>query len=106
MRQWIDKGAPETEAELAAGATLETELTEHEILPIFQIRCVACHGKRKQEGGLDLRTVAGRLKGGKSGPAIKPGDPDGGLLISTVFTLVLTPATIVDSRSSDSGCFG
>ena len=91
LRLWIDKGAPNDEAELASGALLESELTEHEILPIFQIRCVACHGKRKQEGGLDLRTVAGRLQGGKSGPAIKPGDPDGSLLIQKIVSGEMPP---------------
>ena len=53
-----------------------TQVTESEVLPIFQMRCVVCHGKRKQEGGLDLRTQASRLKGGKSGPAIVAGKPE------------------------------
>ncbi len=85
LRLWINKGAPRNKSDLTrvSGATTE-QLTEHEILPIFQFRCVACHGKRKQEGGLDLRTVAGRLKGGKSGPALIPGDPDGSLLIKRI----------------------
>ena len=92
LRLWIDKGAPNNEADLAAGASvLDAPLTEHEILPIFQIRCVACHGKRKQEGGLDLRTVAGRLKGGKSGPAITPGDPDGSLLVKKILSGAMPP---------------
>ncbi len=85
LRLWIDKGAPANAAEIAsAEGPSDEELTEHQILPIFQLRCVACHGKRKQEGGLDLRTVAGRLKGGKSGPALIPGDPDGSLLIKRI----------------------
>ena len=85
LRLWIDKGAPRDAADLtrAAGSATE-ELTEHDIRPIFQFRCVACHGKRKQEGGLDLRTVAGRLRGGKSGPALIPRDPDGSLLIQRI----------------------
>ena len=92
LRVWIDKGAPNNAAELAAGAAVvEGPLTEHEILPIFQIRCVACHGKRKQEAGLDLRTVAARLKGGKSGPAIIPGDPDGSLLVKKIVSGEMPP---------------
>jgi len=85
LRLWIDKGAPRNAADLtrASGAASD-QLTEHEILPVFQLRCVACHGKRKQEGGLDLRTVAGRIKGGKSGPALVPGDPDASLLIHRI----------------------
>ena len=85
LRLWIDKGAPRDEADLTRASGSATEqLTEHDIRPIFQFRCVACHGKRKQEAGLDLRTVAGRLKGGKSGPALIPGDPDGSLLIQRI----------------------
>ncbi len=92
LRLWIDKGAPNDEAELASASTdPEEPLTEHEILPIFQIRCVACHGKRKQEGGLDLRTVAGRLRGGKSGPAITPGDPDNSLLVKKIISGEMPP---------------
>ncbi|MDA1316181.1 MAG: DUF1553 domain-containing protein [Acidobacteria bacterium] len=85
LRVWIDRGAPANAAELvSAQSAAQEELTEHQILPIFQIRCVACHGKRKQEAGLDLRTVASRLKGGRSGPALIPGDPDGSLLIMRI----------------------
>jgi mono/diheme cytochrome c family protein len=85
LRLWIDKGAPANAADLASTQDpAGGELTEHQILPIFQLRCVACHGKRKQEGGLDLRTVAGRRKGGKSGPALIPGNPDTSLLIQRI----------------------
>ncbi len=64
LRNWVDHLTP------------AVQVTEADVLPIFQMRCVVCHGKRKQEGGLDLRTQASRLKGGKSGPAIVPGKPD------------------------------
>ncbi len=92
IRLWIDKGAPEDAEDLAAASSGGAEsLTEHQILPIFQIRCLACHGKRKQEGGLDLRTVASRLKGGKSGPAIVAGDPDASLLIKKIESAEMPP---------------
>ena len=85
LRLWIDKGAPANAAELAtAGSAVSGPLTEHDILPIFQLRCIACHGKRKQESGLDLRTVASRIKGGNSGPALVPGDAEGSLLIQRI----------------------
>ncbi|MDQ6706101.1 MAG: DUF1549 domain-containing protein, partial [Acidobacteriota bacterium] len=64
LRNWIDRLTP------------AVQVTEADVLPVFQMRCVVCHGKRKQEGGLDLRTQASRLRGGKSGPAIVPGKPD------------------------------
>ena len=95
LRLWIDKGAPANAAELAtAGGGDSGPLTEHDILPIFQLRCIACHGKRKQEAGLDLRTVASRIQGGKSGPALVPGDPDGSLLIQRIKSGDMPPAEL------------
>ncbi len=36
-------------------------VTEHDVLPIFLLRCNACHGATYQEGGLDLRSRASLL---------------------------------------------
>jgi mono/diheme cytochrome c family protein len=68
VRNWINK-------ELAPPAEATAEVSGIEALAIFQARCVTCHGGLRKEGGLDLRTVASRLKGGKSGPALVPGKP-------------------------------
>jgi len=73
IRDWIGAQKP-----------LHAGVTEASVIPIFQMRCVTCHGKRKQEGGLDLRTQAARLKGGKSGPALVPGDPDASLILKRI----------------------
>jgi mono/diheme cytochrome c family protein len=77
IRRWIDLGAPSQQQTADAGRVV----TEQDVLPIFQVRCVACHGKREQKGGLDLRTQASRLKGGDSGPALVPGKPEASLII-------------------------
>ena len=51
IRDWIDHGiAPE---QASAGPTV----TDKEVVPIFQLRCAKCHGKRRTEGELDLRTL-------------------------------------------------
>src|SRR5262245_52571789 len=55
-----------------------------QVKPLFKERCSACHGALKQQGKLRVDTVALIAKGGKSGPAIKPGDPAGSLLIERV----------------------
>ncbi|MBM3725330.1 MAG: DUF1553 domain-containing protein [Acidobacteria bacterium] len=73
LRAWIDRQS-------AARDTV----TEADVLPIFQMRCVTCHGKRVQEAGLDLRTQASRLKGGKSGPALVPGRPEDSLIMQKI----------------------
>jgi mono/diheme cytochrome c family protein len=83
LRMWIDAAAPQ-----AAG------VTERDALSIFQMRCVVCHGKRRQEGGLDLRTHEARLRGGKSGPALVPGNPDESLLIRRIVAGDMPPAKL------------
>src|SRR5438270_12921899 len=52
---------------------------EKDVLPLLRARCHGCHGDRKQEAGLDLRTQTAVLKGGKSGPALRPGDAENSL---------------------------
>src|SRR5262249_19882148 len=72
IRRWI----------AGAGARpAEPTLTQHDVLPILLRRCTVCHGAHRREGGLDLRTRAAMLRGGKSGPAIAPGKPDASRLI-------------------------
>jgi mono/diheme cytochrome c family protein len=61
-----------------------TPITQHEVIPILLTRCTVCHGLRKQEGGLDLRSKEAMLKGGKSGPAIVLGKPEESLLIKRI----------------------
>ena len=59
------------------GATaVPPDVTQHDIVPILLLRCAVCHGARKQEAELDLRSRASMLRGGKLGPALVPGKPD------------------------------
>ncbi len=44
------------------------------IEPIFQGKCVSCHGPQKTKGDLRLDSYAGLQRGGKDDIAIKPGD--------------------------------
>src|SRR5262249_61127967 len=62
-------GAEETTP--APGARLPAD-----VVSLFQARCVRCHGGKAPKGELDLRTLAGALKGGESGPAVFLGKPD------------------------------
>jgi hypothetical protein len=60
-----------------APARTEESLLERDVLPILTKQCLGCHGGLRQKGKLDLRTLPAMLQGGKSGPAVKPGDLDG-----------------------------
>ena len=69
-----------------ASADHGIEFFEQKIRPLLVERCYECHSAqaRKLKGGLLLDTKEGVLKGGDSGPAIVPGDPDTSLLIKAV----------------------
>src|SRR6185312_18180 len=62
------------------------EFFEKKIRPIFAEHCYQCHSKdaEKIKGGLLLDTRDGVLKGGDTGPAIVPGEPEKSLLIKAV----------------------
>lgn len=54
---------------------------QRDVLPIFEAKCLRCHGEKKRDGKLDMRTVDALLKGGVTSPAIKPGNAQKSLLI-------------------------
>lgn len=66
-------------------------ITDQQIVPLMLLRCTACHGGRRREADLDLRTRAGILKGGKSGPAIVAGKPEESLLIRRIRSEEMPP---------------
>ncbi|MCA9070178.1 MAG: DUF1549 domain-containing protein, partial [Planctomycetaceae bacterium] len=84
ISRWIKAGSP-------AKSSATAKVTQHEILPFLYARCVTCHGKRKQEGKLDLRTVESIRKGGQSGPAVIPGKPEESLLLKRVHAREMPP---------------
>ena len=50
--------------------------------PLVESRCGGCHNGSSLIGGLDLTTYQRALKGGNSGPAVMPGDPQASTLIT------------------------
>ena len=64
----------------------QSDFFESNIRPIFVNDCYKCHSQQsvKIKAGLLLDTRAGLLKGGDSGAAIVPGDPEKSLLIEAV----------------------
>jgi mono/diheme cytochrome c family protein len=59
------------------------EFFENHIRPVLAQQCFACH-TNSMMAGLRLDSREGVLKGGKSGPAVIPGDPEKSLLISKI----------------------
>ena len=55
-----------------------------DVAPVLQSRCSGCHGAQQQMGGLRLDSREAALRGGYSGPAIKPGKSAESMLIQMV----------------------
>ncbi len=62
------------------------EFFERRVRPVLVGHCYPCHSTtaKKNKGGLQLDTREGLLKGGDSGPALIPGDPEKSLFIRAV----------------------
>src|SRR5438105_1874036 len=75
---------------LAGEARAQTPRFESDVRPILEASCFRCHGEKKR-ADLDLRTAAGILKGGESGPAVVPGKADESRLLKMVHEGLMPP---------------
>jgi mono/diheme cytochrome c family protein len=89
--------APATEAPTEAPATEPAAATQPvvegatvsfstDILPIFESRCIGCHGGERTQEGLDLKTHASLIAGSNNGLVVTPGDAANSLLVELVAT--------------------
>ena len=62
------------EARQVPADPMQRQLFTDVVQPILQRRCAPCHGPEKQKGELRMDSYEALLRGGKSGPAITPGD--------------------------------
>ena len=62
------------------------EFFEKKIRPVLVDHCYKCHSVEsgKSKGGLFVDSREGLLKGGTSGPAVIPGDPESSLLVKAI----------------------
>src|SRR5262245_10326143 len=72
--------------EVAKPSAEDLALYEKQVRPLLAENCYKCHSHAasKAAGGLVVDTPAGLLKGGDTGPAVVPGDPDKSLLLKAV----------------------
>ena len=91
IKLWLDNGTPFADGTDPKSFTEVVEVNQHDIRPIMMLRCTVCHGSRRQEGGLDLRTRESILKGGKSGPAMVLGKPTESLLLKRIHAAEMPP---------------
>ena len=78
--------APEISPGASAPDHAGVEFFEKHVRPVLVENCYKCHSAtaEKVKGGLLLDSRDGLLKGGDSGPAILPGDPERSLLIKAI----------------------
>jgi mono/diheme cytochrome c family protein len=74
--------APATQP-AAEGATVSFAT---DIFPIFESRCIGCHGGERTQEGLDLKTHASLMAGSSNGFVVTPGDAANSLLVEMVAT--------------------
>lgn len=67
----------------AEGATVSFAT---DILPLFESRCIGCHGGDRTQEGLDLKTHASLMAGSDNGSVVTPGDAANSLLVEMVAT--------------------
>ncbi len=78
-------GAPAAGAADPAPERTGIEFFEKKVRPVLVESCHACHSAgKKKRGGLLLDSRATLLKGGDTGPAVVPGDPEKSLLIQAI----------------------
>ena len=94
IRAWIATGARFLDSSTAA-----RQVTQHDIVPLMLLRCSTCHGGRRREGDLDLRTKESMLRGGKSGAAVIPGKPGESRIVQRIKSAEMPPRRMLVSAS-------
>lgn len=64
---------------------------QKDVLPVFEEKCIRCHGAKRRDGKLDMRTLEALHEGGVTGPAIKPGNAKKSLLIELIHYKEMPP---------------
>ena len=68
----------------AAEDAASPEYFTTKVKPVLDANCARCHGGASHRGGLNMDTRESLLKGGHSGPAIVPGDPESSLMVKLI----------------------
>ena len=57
---------------------------QNEVQPIFNARCITCHGDAGPEDGLSLTSYENVMAGSNAGPVVLPGDPANSELVKRI----------------------
>jgi mono/diheme cytochrome c family protein len=81
-----EAAATEPAAATQAPGQAATVSFTNDILPIFESRCINCHGGQRTQEGLDLKTHTSLMLGSSNGDVVTPGDAGDSLLVEIVAT--------------------
>jgi hypothetical protein len=86
LASWTGVAAADQPPPPPSPSTADDEFFEKKVRPLLVERCHKCHSTqaKKRRGGLLLDSRVSILKGGDSGPAVVPADPDKSLLVQAV----------------------
>jgi uncharacterized membrane protein len=89
--QYLSEYIPASLKRLAVGGRLPARPPEfpdsfyaRHIYPIFEARCVVCHGEQKVKGGLRVDSYDLLMRGGSEGAVIIPGKPERSILLQRI----------------------
>lgn len=92
IRKWISDGAiSEKPAIVSKEVAEQRAIFEKEIQPLFQAKCVQCHGSGKPMAGLDLRSLTAALKGSSNGAVIAEGFAERSILMRRLDSRSMPP---------------
>ena len=78
---WLPASLPAAAPQVS---TNQAEFFESKVRPVLAGTCLKCHGVSTHKGGLRLDSRDAALKGGDSGPAVVPGNPDASPMIDAI----------------------
>lgn len=94
LESWISHGAKHI-----GRAESTPAVTDRQIVPIMLLRCSPCHGGRRREAELDLRSRDSIVRGGKTGSAVVVGQPDESLIVKRIHAEEMPPRRQLVSAS-------
>jgi hypothetical protein len=72
----VSSDTPLPQATEATTASTASVSFVNDVLPIFESRCINCHGGEQTKEGLDLKTYAALMAGSQNGSVITPGSAE------------------------------
>ena len=64
--------------------TRDQRFFDKQVAPILTRRCLACHNRELNNGGISVLDRDTLLKGGRRGPAVVPGQPEKSVLVESL----------------------